>query len=631
MSPTPTLLSTHDPDTSSIRPRNRRLISAEAASPPSNESSSIRGTARLASGSSTPRRDASPVPSGRLDVGPPEVTSKSPTRRGKKPAGGIGTGLLDGSWTASWMSVQDLAAGWLSGGAGSGPPSRRQYRRADGQNGNNSGDRRGAASRPWAQEPRAAGSRTSIQDVGAGVMAEREAALKVARMASVLESHDGVNGGLDVAGKFKLRTSDDISRHSNDAAATEMEEILAYIHHVRATDTYAGIILKYGCREDRFTKVNGLWSRDSISTRKWLALPVDACEVKGRPCAGPSSDAPGPVDLLAPTPGTEEDDYGWRGTTSTSQQHAEDIFGPSPTNGSGILEVPEEPKPEDPNRPWTHVRWVSIDSLQEPVEIGRISRRALGYFRPRRKKSLLSTMSPLSTPRPSLDVQSTTQASGDGTDDTGAVSSRRQSLLGGRPGLAGGSAGLLTPMSARSRMGSVGADTRPRWMRQPGGVGSMNWSARAPGPEKDPLNSWAKKHFPALIVDSSPSTSATGVETAQLGFPPEIGLSAEAPFREAADLSRQGTGLDRAAAAVETWLRGALAKRPGTPSRGGEWRGEHDMDLIELADTVREDGGVSGKGVVDSSLSLPADAARAGGSSGRAETSASRRGKNKDD
>lgn len=155
-------------------------------------------------------------------------------------------------------------------------------------------------------------------------------------------------------------------------------------------------------------------------------------------------------------------------------------------------------------------------------------------------------------------------------------------------------------------MGSTGADARPLWMRQPGGIGSLNRNVRAPGPEKDPLNSWAKKHFPALILDSLPSMSVTGAETAQPGFSGGAGSVAEATSGEAADLSRQGSGLDRAAAAVETWLRGALVKRPGTPTREGD---EERGDLIELADTHSEDG------------KSPAR---------RRETSAPRRGKNKD-
>ena len=165
-------------------------------------------------------------------------------------------------------------------------------------------------------------------------------------------------------------------------------------------------------------------------------------------------------------------------------------------------------------------------------------------------------------------------------------------------------------------------------MRQPGGVGSMNRNVRAPGPEKDPLNSWAKKHFPALIVDSLPSMSITGAETAQLGISSEGGPIAEAPPGEATDLSRQlGTGLDRAASTVETWLRGALAKT-GAPAGSTEQGG----DLIELTDTQSEDGRPAGiGGDLGSSIGSLIATATGGNSSGRRDASASRRGKDKGD
>ncbi|PKS11569.1 hypothetical protein jhhlp_003334 [Lomentospora prolificans] len=581
--------STRDPDSSSVRPRNRRLISVEGGGEgaTSRESSTIRGTARLASGSSTPLRDASPLPTHRLDVAPPERGRHDDSRRKKGPAGGagFGFGLFEGSWATSWGAVQDIATSWISGGSRT---ETSNDRRAPLGTGHANRGRNGGAkpSRPWAQEATLTNTRPTIHNVGAGILAEREAALIAARTASVLESHDGVNGGLDVSGRFKHRTSDDVSRPATDPA-NELEDTLAYIHHVKPTDTYFGVILKYGCREEPFKKLNGLWSRDSISTRKWVAMPVDACEVKGKPCAGPSA-ASQKVDLLAPTPEAEIDDYGWRGTSLTTQQKADDVFGPS-LNGS---HAPEETgTAEDGDRPWTHVRWVSLDSFTEPVEIGRVCRKAMGYFPPRRKKSLLlTTGSTVSTPRQSLDVQSSVLGSVDGPD-RGGPSSRRQSTLSSRPNLSSSVTGVSTPASTRSRMGSVNADARPAWMRRPGGVGSLNQSVRTPGPDKDPLNSWAKKHFPALVIDSIPSTSTTPIGTPQFGVPGDISVIAErssVDTRDPAAPGARGTGLDRAAASVETWLRGAFAKRPGTPTGQAHW-GEDSNDLIELTDTQSDD------------------------------------------
>lgn len=573
---------THDRDASSVRPRNRRLASVESGNDiVSREPSTIRGTARLASGTSTPLRDASPLPTHRLDVAPPDGGRRGQDRRTKNPvgAGTLGLGLINGSWATTWGNVQDLAAGWISGNKASagngwrGPPSSNQTA-AEAMGGE------ARMFRPWARETASPSPRPrpTIQDVGAGIIAEREAALIAARTASVLESHDGVNGGLDVAGRYKLRTSDELPRQTS--ASEQPEETLVYIHHVKPTDTHVGVILKYGCRDEAFKKLNGLWSRDSISTRKWVAIPVDACEIKGKPCAGPSAPLQ-KVDLLAPTPEIEIDDYGWRGTGSTTQQRADDVFGPS----SGLAPPVEAEGIEDSEQLWTHVRWVSLDSLAEPVEMARISRKALGYFPPRRKKSVLTTSSAISTPRESLEVQSSVLGSTRSQDRREPLS-RRHSTLSSRPTIPSSVAGTSTPRSTRSRMGSLGADTRPVWMRHPGGVGSLNQSVRTPGPAKDPLNSWAKKHFPSLVIDPASSLPLPAETTDFHGNASTLGDGDDASTDEQGTLpsARQGTGIDRAAATVETWLRGAFMKRPGTPTDQARW-GENASDLIELTDT----------------------------------------------
>ena len=450
----------------------------------------------------------------------------------------------------------------------------------------------------WGPEPPNE-RRPRLQDVAVGSTAARETALRAMRTASVLESHEGVNGGLDVAGNFKRRSSDEDLRGS----AAEQQDAgghLVYIHHVQPSDTYAGIVLKYRCREDAFRKANGLWSRDGIQIRKWLALPVDACEVRGRPCQPPSS-ASGKVDLLAPTP-EETDPFGGRVASSH-----DDYFSSIDANGH-----PYQSGLENDDRPWTHVRWVSIDSCPHPVEIARVPRKALGYFPPRRKKSV-HTASTLSTPRESVDIPSITLGSDAGVGamgSPGSASSRRPSILSGRPQLGPTSS---SASASRARGGSVGATggtggdehLKPAWMRRPGGVGSLDRHVRAPGPERDYLNSWTKKHIPYLAIDSLPSMSVMGSEVARLGFGKAAdgggATIVESPFegdRDAASATTgdaQGTGLDKAAAAIETWLRGAFTKKPGlgTPVMGPRGRGiETEGDLIELEDTNSEDGRV---------------------------------------
>lgn len=403
------------------------------------------------------------------------------------------------------------------------------------------------------------------------------------KTATVLQSHEGVNGGLDVSGRFKKRRSDEDLRGSNAAQGEETEDHLVYIHHVQPSDTYAGVVLKYRCREDAFRRANGLWSRDTtyIQVRKWLALPVDACEIRGRPCEAPSYYNNNRVDLLAPTPDAAAQDDPF--STGKAPEHR----GPN--------------QAFDEEKPWTHVRWVTIDNFTSPVEIARVPRKALGYFPPRRKKSL-HTVSSLSTPRGSTDVPSIMLGSeaADHAQSPGRTASRRMSILSGT--------------GSRS-VGDLDNPHRPAWMRRPGGVGSLRSTVR--GPERDYFNSWAKKHLPGLNIESLPSMSVMGSEIARLGFddpadsdnPGAAGI-VESPFEDGRDVEgvssvggASGTGLDKAAAAVETWLRGAFAKMPpGTPSLGprgrsqgtlhhqGQGLRQADGDLIELTDTNSDDG-----------------------------------------
>lgn len=155
----------------------------------------------------------------------------------------------------------------------------------------------------------------------------------------------------------------------------------------------------------------------------------------------------------------------------------------------------------------------------------------------------------------------------------------------------------------------------------------MGKNVRAPGPEKDYFNSWAKKHIPSLNIDSFPSMSVMGSEIARFGInggeQPSI---VESSFEEGRDLSspsRQGLGIDKAAAAVETWLRSAFAKRPGTPNLGPRGQPpQRDGDLIELTDTNSDDGrggggggGTFAGGLEFANLSLLSSSATQGSSS----------------
>ena len=398
--------------------------------------------------------------------------------------------------------------------------------------------------------------------------------------------------------RFKKRSSDEDLRGTSHSQETE--EYLAYIHHVQKTDTYAGVVLKYRCREDAFRKANGLWSRDNIQVRKWLAIPVDACEVKGRTCEPPATPS-AQVDLLSKTPDAT-DPFG------RDEQGMRDGF----FSGG---HTPSQHTAGDDEKSWTHVRWVSLDSCPHPVEVARVPRRALGYFPPRRKKSIHTISSTLSSPRASTDLPAVTVS--DTTAAAAAIlDSSPRSASSRRPSL------LTTPTTPRRRLSSASTadDPRPAWMRRPGGVGSLGRHVRAPGPERDYFNTWTNKHLPGLNIDSLPSMSVMGSEIARFGFGSskanmdsyDSSAIVESPFEDGRDADAAttgrsggvggGTGLDKAAAAVEGWLRGAFerARQPGlrTPvlgpraggGRGGVGEDVAAGDLIELADAGSEDG-----------------------------------------
>ncbi|KYK59683.1 hypothetical protein DCS_00817 [Drechmeria coniospora] len=559
--------------TSSLRPRrNRRLGN-------SREEDGLR---------------SSPAPACDVASSYDDLAGDEPSRPKAYTRSGVGTGNIFGqsqgtnvgtlgqflgdSWSQSWSSVQGLASTLLSSGAvtpqktSTFQPSPPQYR-ATGQV--HSRDRRysrnGSISKSTGSWGPAPPSRNpTLTDLAAGSLAGRESAWKAAQTASILEGHDGVNGRLDAAGRHKRRNSDDAT-----LAMSVPENCLVYVHRVQTDDTYAGLIVRYKCREDAFRRSNGLWSRDTIQTRKWLTIPVDACEVRCRPCEAPPSQSTQPDDFLASI------------STSTGRPPVDRLHaGPS----GGPSRCTESEQAQDGDKWWTHVRWVRIESLQQPIEVGRVASRSLGYFPPRRKSSI-KALSPLSTPRQSVDLSIQPLDSAERERPL----FRKGSLSGGQPH------SPVTPVSPRGHTADDSADSRPAWMRRPGGVGSMGRNIRTPGPAKDYLNSWTRKHIPSLNIDGLPSMSVMGAETARFGFSSDVSGIVESSYKDGQDAaiytSSQGGGLDRMAAAFEGWLRGALTKRPTTPLNGARaWPGglpareRHDSDVIELTDTGSEDG-----------------------------------------
>lgn len=572
---------------SSIRPRNRRLISTDQELV-STSATSTPGGSRAVSpipakhpSRSDPRARSSgngtASGTGRSDGGLLAPSGSSSRKGNASPVGGKG-GLLDPSgWMTSWNTLQGLASSVLGGqvedvmGTAAGKKPKRE------------GGRKKLPEQWGPPEPKT--QRQKDSGIGWGSTDEMQAEVRTRKLRGVLEGREEDKNILDTNGNYKRRSSTEEQR---PGSSQEDDYALVYIHHVQKQDTLQGVVLKYNCKPEVFRKANRLWPNDTIQTRDTVILPVDACTIKGRPCEAPSPNQG--VDLLAPTPGIEDPPFSngdnWPGISS-------------PYNNGTSAELPE-----DKENPWVHVRWVLVDASpnSKPVEIARMPRKTLGYFPPRRRKSH-ATISTVSTPRGSMEFPRLAQTMSNDLPESSSSTPRRTSNLGSKPSQPiTSSVGSYFPpqrSSTRPRRESVGeAADRLGWMRGPGGVGTFGKNVRRPGPAQDGLNAWAKKHIPGLAIDGMSSTSILGAETAQFGFGDELARIEEGSVNGAAVtgstgpgvgvLTPGGLGLENAAAAIEGWVRRLATKAPGTPKGGGRIEAP---DLIELLDGTGSDDG----------------------------------------
>jgi hypothetical protein len=570
-----------------MRPRNKRLISTEQELV-STSATSTPGGSRAGSPlpARHPSRSLSRSTGGAVErasngwsAGGSLAPSGTSLRKGNySPVSGKG-GLWDPpGWMSSWNALQGLASSVLGG----------DYEEpATGRKGTVVG-----------KKPRKEGQRIKIPEqwgppepttqrqkdggIGWGSTEEMQAKVRATKMIGVLEGREEERSTLDTNGNYKRRSSTEEQR---PGSSHDDDHALVYIHHVQKQDTLQGVVLKYNCKPEVFRKANRLWPNDTIQIRETVVLPVDACAVKGRPCAGPSERG---VDLLAPTPEIENSPYSngdtWPGALSS-------YIGTSAES------------PEDNENPWVHVRWVLLDASPnaKPTEIARMPRKTLGYFPPRRRKSQ-TTISTISTPRGSLEFPRIAQTLSNDFPGSTSTTPRRTSTLGSRPSQPISAVGSYFPpqrSSTRPRRESVGeAADRLGWMRGPGGVGTFAKNVRKPGPAQDGLNAWAKKHVPGLAIDGMSSSSVLGAETAHFGFTDELASIAEGPSiangaaatgagTGIGSLTTGGLGFENAAAAIEGWVRRLAIKAPGTPKVGGR----NEADLIELMDGTGSDDG----------------------------------------
>lgn len=514
-----------------LRPRNRRLISLDEsddtlAAVDILDHHSLRPEHQVLSSSS---RAHSPTSSNyvtnrnlsRSHSRTEETLRASHHVESKSASSIFPNGLLE----ASWSSVQGIAYNLLGGD---------KFR-----------ERSESRSPPWKPRSLAATQSTKSstpaqwgpsgsggQELGYGSREDRLAQVQ-ARKRETLLAADRYRFP-DTMGRYKRRDSEE-DRGASQATQAESDhrDTLVYLHKVKPSDTLAGVMIKYNCQPNAFRRANRLWPNDSIQVRKTVFLPVEACGVKGRKVFEPPSSPILPSDetledsMLTPTdahctwpnPVQRSDGQG----TPFSSIHT------SPSPSPLVLNSEEEV--------WRHDSWVMIDGIAEAVEIGRLSRRTLGFFPPSRRKS--TTFSDLDTPAPSIDLPR-----------HGRQNEQHQRK------------------ASRSSSGSHFAHQ----LQGPGGVGTLGRDVHNPGPAQDRLNKIFAPHLPNV----APRTSFESITSAS------------------------STGIENVGGTIEGWVRKIASKavaRVQSPAPAGGRSGIGD--LIELVDSAEASGdGINDDGII---------------------------------
>ncbi|PYH98961.1 hypothetical protein BO71DRAFT_415874 [Aspergillus ellipticus CBS 707.79] len=349
-------------------------------------------------------------------------------------------------------------------------------------------------------------SAPSTTEIGSGTKEERQALVQAKKREALLLADTGPAWSPNP--RHKRRDSSDQPGHSTIDPEHD-EEALAYIHHVQATDTITGVTIRYGCQPAVFRKANGFWPSDSIQGRKTVLLPVDSCSVKGRPIR----------------PKIVEEDFLGDGRESLEDMNGSSIAPVSPVKAEMCAPAPEA----EGDRVWTHGSWVQIEGFPALVEIGRVPRRALGFFPRSRRKSVSYTDS---APSP---------ASGRGGSTSFSSSSSPVEPSSFQPAAFPWTRPHADSTASRTSTKSSKPGVRHQRQRSGlqlsgPGVGTLDHDSTAPGPALDGLSKFFAQHLPNLAPETRPpnfedSDSST---TAAANTP---------------------TGLDHLGGAVESWVR----------------------------------------------------------------------------
>ncbi|KAK2741514.1 hypothetical protein FQN55_008266 [Onygenales sp. PD_40] len=577
---------------SSVRPRNRRLISlfdgddGDDGSGTATATDQSSGLLTASNVNSSPPRSRNATPSPRPSRHPSRAPTDSLNRDGPSSRARLGNGWMDNRqnkqanplsaefWESSWSSLQGLASVVLGneeeGGTRSSTP-------ASGGQGQRQGHRRKPSKANFVHDAKTGPSSWGPsgffnKQLGMGTKEERQSMVQALKRQTLLQANG--NATPDSQGNYKRRDSGDGPRGSVSVPPPEQDDsdALVYVHHVQANDSITGVCIRYGCQPAVMRKANGFWPSDSIQARKTVLLPVEACTLKGRRIPRKEEH----IDLLSadvnddpfvdnsslvpdskPTPGFGYGDFGLQ-AGHYSRSAASSVSGKAPK------QAPQ----------WTHECWVQVDEFPDAVEIGRVSRRTLGFFpRARRKSQVIVPYSDSDDTAPSLskdithDINFNNNASKYPTSSPLLSPSRDRSVSSSKP-----------PSTYRSHR-HRGSFT----LSGPGGVGTLGRSAEGPGPSTDKLNKFINTHLPHLAVPPPPPSQ----QLSSSPGPPLPRASMDSTSTIVSTTS--STGLENVGGAIEGWVR-KMARGAKSGITELQQQGSHlgiggMGDLIELDDT----------------------------------------------
>ncbi|KAL2012878.1 hypothetical protein VTN00DRAFT_403 [Thermoascus crustaceus] len=550
----PSTSGTSTRSTSTVRSRNRRLISTNdddgddrnlgAGGPGSQQPSTSSHfdltppQSRGATPSPYPSRGTSPLPAKH-----PSRATESDTRGRKGSDMFSGFSFGGGSSTrpgrssvfasdlleSSWSSLQSLASSVLGSDPVVTGPNTHKRRKPSRSSIYISSTPKSTAPTSWGP------SRDTTSQIGAGTKEERQALVQAKKREALLNG-DSVS---DLKGLHKRRDS---TADTSAADPEQDEDALVYVHHVQPTDSLTGVTIRYGCQLAIMRKANGFWPSDSIQSRKTVLLPVEACSVKGRRIR-PTEENP---DLLG--------DNHPNGERSSSEDLTGSTMVPVPVPNIDDKKDKGSPSTsktvENQNdRFWKHEAWVQIEGFPAAVEIGRVPRRTLGFFPRTRRKSQSQPYRDAETPSASLDI------SRDQPQSTPPItSSPLRSRTPSNPSSTFSPSRIRPPTGSSPGPNSSCRPSGPHHRRQrssltlsgPGGVGTLGRDVTAPGPAPDRLNKFFSQHLPNLTAPPPPQPLPVDRRTS---------------FGSASVMSNSSsTSLENVGGAIEGWMRKMATK-----------------------------------------------------------------------